>query len=97
MIYIDDENIEILMLKKYMEDRSDTNEKEIETMKRDLRKAMGRLSKNQRKVLEMYFYEDKKENEIAIDLNKHQQSINKTKNNALKRLKTILVEQRRVV
>ncbi len=91
MIYIDKENLEIIMLKKHMEDRSSTNEKEIETMKGNLKKAIGKLSENQRKVLDMYFYEGKKEIEIAEIMEMHRPNINRLKRSAVDKLKILLV------
>ena len=91
MIYIDNDNIEIIMLKKYMEDKAPTNEEEIENMRNRLKRAMSRLNKNERTILKMYFYEEKEEKEIADELGKLQQSINRTKNSAIKKLKDLLI------
>ena len=91
MIYIDNDNIEIIMLKKYMEDKAPTNEEEIENMRNRLKRAMSRLNKNERTILKMYFYEEKEEKEIADELGKLQPSINRTKNSAIKKLKELLI------
>lgn len=91
MIYIEGSNIEIIMLKNYMEEQSKTNEKEIEYMKNDLKKAMKDLSESELIVLEMYFYENKKEIEIAEILDIHQPNVNRLKRNAIRKLKGILV------
>lgn len=90
MIHIESSNIEIIMLKKHMEDRSKTNKKEIESMKNNLNKAMKKLSDNESAVIKMYFYEDKKENEIAEILDMHQPNVNRLKRSGIKKLKTIL-------
>ena len=91
MIYIEGSNIEIIMLKNYMEEQSKTNEKEIEYMKNDLKKAMKDLSESELIVLEMYFYENKKEIEIAEILDIHQPNVNRLKRNPIRKLKGILV------
>lgn len=91
MIYIEGSNIEIIMLKNYMEEQSKTNEKEIESMKNDLKKAMKDLSDNELAVIEMYFYEGKKEVEIAEIMQIHRPNINRLKQRAISKLKTIVM------